>query len=81
MTLADARRENLAKQYVMLFQGETEEYYEEFYAACHKYGVVWSEATEGVRHFIAEIARFNFERKKAVRTGKSLSSVRLVFDI
>ena len=81
MTLADARRENLAKQYVMSFQGDEEAYYGEFHAACRKYHVIWSEATEGVRHFIEEIARFNFERKKAESNGLSLSSVRPVFNI
>lgn len=81
MTLEEARKENLAKQYVMSFQGDEEAYYGEFHAACRKYHVIWSEASEGVRHFIEEVTRFNFERKKTVRTGKSLLSVRPVFDI
>lgn len=72
---------NIAKQYVQSFQGEEEAYYSEFFAACRRYNVVWSEASEGVRHFISEITRFNYERTKAAAEGLPLSSVRPVFDI
>ena len=81
MTLEEARKANSAKQYVLSFHGDEEAYYEEFYAACRKYDVVWSEASEGVRHFIEEVTRFNFERKKAKSNGMPLSSVRPVFNI
>ena len=58
---------------------EAERFYNIFFKLCRKYNVSWASADEKEKAFIEEVARVTYERDRAIREGKPLSSVRPAF--
>jgi len=58
---------------------EAERFYNIFFKLCRKYNVSWASADEKEKEFIEEVARVTYERDRAIREGKPLSSVRPAF--
>ena len=59
---------------------ERDEFYSIFYRVCRQYGVVWSSASAEARAFVEEVTRITYERNKAKKEGRPLSSIRAAFD-
>ena len=57
----------------------SDEYYDIFFALCHKFGVSWTKATKTEKVFIEQMARYQYDLRAANRKGLPKETVAVPF--
>lgn len=68
-----------AEWYIKHNEGLEREYYDTFFEACHRFRIVWSNATPIEKAFIEEVTRVTFEHSLADRGIISRDAIRPTF--